>query len=522
MLKKLIIIFGLICILILAILLRSRIFFTQDFYLLVDQARDLLLVKGIVLDHDLTLIGARTGMGGIFHGPLWLYMIAPFFFIFQGDPFLTLVPLFLIVSLSLIISGFFVGWRLYNAFYGLLFAFLLTLSATLIESVLFTSNAQLAPIVVLFYIYTTIKYIRTGNEKYFIFSLFFIGLGFQFESAFAFLLIFLTAFAILLRKKLPKLKNILLGIIALFIPISTFIVFDLRHNFLMTSSFIKLITSPIKPLEGFEKYSNFSFRVVDRITAFFNSYKSPLFEYSNLTYILLIIIILSPIFILIYNYFKKKKIKVEKDYIFILFSPIFIFTLYIFYPLPLWPHYLFPISIFIIMLVIQSIRLIYNISIFKYLVILFLVMLTLPSIIWIKNSYLSKDLPITKSDGSYKNQLNVANWVTDDAQNKEYSYFVYTPGILTYNMDYLMWWLNYRKNLKTPSKEKVKSTYLILYPHDKNDNDAHNYWKKNVIKTNGEVILRKKFNGGIIVEKLNVSNDEEEVDLNYFQNLIFR
>src|ERR1035437_7871157 len=101
-------------ILLFAFLLRTRMFLYGDFYFLVDQARDLLLTKGIVVDHTLTLIGARTGLGGLFHGPIWFYIIAPFFFLFGGDPFFTLVPLFLIVSLSLVVLGFFVGWRLHN------------------------------------------------------------------------------------------------------------------------------------------------------------------------------------------------------------------------------------------------------------------------------------------------------------------------------------------------------------------------------------------------------------------------
>jgi len=56
---------------------------------------------------------------------------------------------------------------------GLLFGLLLTISSTLVETVPFTSNAQVLPSIVLLYLYSIIKFMR-GEEKYFIFALLFI------------------------------------------------------------------------------------------------------------------------------------------------------------------------------------------------------------------------------------------------------------------------------------------------------------------------------------------------------------
>src|ERR1035437_2465775 len=209
-------------ILLFAFLLRSRIFLSGDFYYLIDQARDLLLTKNIVVGHTLTLLGARTGLGGLFHGPIWLYIISPFFFIFGGNPFLTLVPLFIIVSLTLVVLGFLVGWRLHGFYFGLVLALIFSVSSSLVSTVVFTSNAHMQPIVVILYLYATIEFIR-GKDKFIILSLFLVGLGFQFEAAFAVLLVALTVFAVLLRGKLPTLKNAILGIVAFMLPLSTFI-----------------------------------------------------------------------------------------------------------------------------------------------------------------------------------------------------------------------------------------------------------------------------------------------------------
>jgi hypothetical protein len=496
-------------------------FLYGDFYYLVDQARDMLLTKSIVVGHTLTLIGARTGLGGLFHGPIWLYIIAPFFFLFGGNPFLTLVPLFIIVSLTLIILGFLVGWRLYNFYFGLLLALILSVSSSLVNTVVYTSNAHMQPIVVILYLFATIEFIR-GKDKFIILSLFLVGLGFQFESAFAVLLIALTLFAVLLRGKFPSIKNSVLGIVAFLIPLSTFILFDLRHQFLMTKSFIRLFGSPLKPLPGYEQYTSITFRFFDRLFGLRDSLAAPLFSNFFLTYALLLITFALPILFLIANLLKRK-FSLDKEYLFILLSPIIIFGLYVFYPLPLWAHYLLPVTVFIAMLLAYSIKTVYSKNIYgKVLVCVFLILLVIPAAQSIGAQYLNNAKYSSDSDGSYRNQLAVASWVVKDMNGKASGYFVYSPGILTYNMDYLIWWVSKQVRETVPANEKLQTTYLILYPHLEHDDNAYNYWKKNTLHTNGKVLLTKTFAGGIIVEKLSIGQEEPAVDPNYFQNLIFR
>jgi len=64
------------------------------------------------------------------------------------------------------------------------------------------------------------------------------------------LLVPLTLLAILLRKKITDIENTLWGIGAFFLAVSTFILFDLRHQFLMTSSAFKLFTKSCEATAG--------------------------------------------------------------------------------------------------------------------------------------------------------------------------------------------------------------------------------------------------------------------------------
>lgn len=508
-----------IAILLIAFLLRSTMLLNGDFWYLSDQARDLLLAKSLVADHQFTLIGGRTGLGGLFHGALWIYLITPFFFIAKGNPFWTLAPIFEIVNLGLVASGFLVGWKLYNKGMGLLFAIFLALSKELVNVSSGTTNAEVFPIVFIFYLYSMIRFLRK-DEKYFAISLFLIGLGFQFESAFAVLLIPITIIAILLRKKVPQPKTFLLGIVGFLTAVSTFILFDIRHQFLMTTSAIKLFTNIQKPLPGYEQYANIGFRFIDRITNLWNSLFTPLYSRNVLVDSIVFLFIVVSILILLKKIYSKQVEIFEKEFIFILLCPLLVFGAYILYPLPLWPHYLLPTAVIAIFILGLSIKILWAKPIIKPLIVLFLALAVLPALSDIKNFYSASYS--SNTDGSYINQLTVAKWVFNDSQNKKAGYFVYTPGILTYNMDYIFWWLSYNNKKDQLTSIKTDNTYLIMYPPQKEDPGAHNFWKENVIKTDAKPIKTKKFDSGIIVEKIDLSKDKLEVDPNYFQNLIFR
>ena len=89
-------------------------------------------------------------------------------------------------------------------------------------------------------------------------------------------------------------------------------------------------------------------------------------------------------------------------------------------------------------------------------------------------------------------------------------------------MDYLFYWYGKIHQSTIFESQKDKITYLILYPHLANDNGAYTFWKKNILKTQGQVILSKTFYGGITVQKLLIEKTEPPVDPNYYQGLIFR
>ncbi len=507
-------------IILLAFFLRSYMYLHGDFNFFLDQARDMSLVKEIVVNHDIPLIGARSGLGGIFHGPLWLYMVSIPFFLSGGDPYWTLVPLFLLISMGIVIAGYLVGRRLYDAFTGLLIAFFLAVNPSLLQANAVTTNAQVMPLIFLVYIFSIILFLR-GKANYFILAVIAIGIGIHFESAFSIFLIPLTLIILLYQKKFPSLKILFISIGGFLLSVSTFIIFELRHQFLMTNAAMRLLHGEVKPLKGYEQFSDIVFRMQDRFQHLIQYFFYILFEKNQVAQIMIVVVLVFALTRILTKYKKTTKKDIHKsEYLFFLVLPLLYFGIYIFYPMPLWDHYLLPLVISSIFLFVLSIRMLVGGMYGKLLIGILLIIISLPVVGFLQQKYFTGVYQPT-IDGSYLNQKKVVEKIFSDSQGKPFGYFQYSTGVLTYNMDYLIWWENKKYHIALTNK-KMPTTYLILFPAPVGDESAHEFWKKNVIRTKGEVMERWKMDGGIIIEKLKIPQGEDEADPNYYQNLLFR
>jgi hypothetical protein len=498
-------------ILLISFLLGSRMILSGNFFYLFDQARDYLLVKDIVKNHDLALIGTHSGLGGFFHGPLWLYMLIPAYILGGGNPF-SFTYFYIGLQLATVLVAYLIGLRLYGNRGGIIISLLIALSPTIWGSVRNTIGVNVVPLVFLGLFYFLIKFIR-GDKNSFIFASFFAGLSLQFETALPLVLIPAMIIIFLWNKiaiKNPKI--ILLSFIFYLLSIGTFILFDLRNNFLMT-------TSVFKSLVGGEKekgYLEFGNRILSHFNSLLGTYKNVLFKEDFLLVLLLIIIFVFAILLIL-----KNKVKYKKEFLFLFLFPALIFIFLIFYSYPIWPEYVLGLLIPVAFAFYLSIIAIWKNIFGKVLAILFFTFTFLNVFSSIQKQYFQKYQP-NNTAGSYVNQKAVVDWIFKDAQKGKFGYFVYTPETYTHGMDYLIYWSAKNYPLKIPTTNKERITYLILYPHMANDEGAYDFWKKNVLKTIGKVVATKTFYGGIIVQKTLVGKNEPAVDPNYYQGLLFR
>lgn len=505
-------IIGLSFVLILSFLLGARMILSGDFFYLFDQARDLLLVKDIVDTRSLALIGTHSGLGGFFHGPVWLYVLVPVFVVSNGDPF-GLAYFFVGLQIVTVFVAYLVGAKLYGSKGGLLISLLIALSPITWGPVPNTIGVNAVPLVFLGLFYFLVKFLR-GDANSLIFASFFTGFALQFETALPLVIIPSVIVVIILNKAVIKnLKTVVLSVVAFLLSVSTFILFDLRHDFLMTNAIMGVFSGGVKD----KGYLELNERLVSHLNSLFALYKDLLFKQDPLLILLLVAIFAFGLFLFITN----KKSKYKKEFLYLLFFPVLPFIFLILYPYQVWPEYIFGLIVPVAFAFYLAIHAIWKNIFGKILVILFFVITFLNVFTFIQNQYLQK-YQQNNSSGSYLNQNTVVDWMYKDAGKGKFGYFVYTAETYTHGMDYLISW--YGKNYPESNFESKKDsiTYLILYPHMANDEGAYDFWKKNTLKTNGKVILTKKFKGGITVEKLLIDTNEPSVDNNYYQGLLFR
>lgn len=206
-----------------------------------EQGRDMLVVKDIVISHKLVLIGPKTAIEGIFHGPLYYYLAAVPFIIGKGNPLVISIFFIFINSLSVFFI-YFLGKELFNRKIGLLSSLFFTFSFGSIAMARWLSHPPLIlPISCIFFLFL-IKFIK-GENKYLIPSVIFYGLASQAEFSDFIIFTFIIFFTVIIFRKRflqQKILNLIVSLfLAVILPIGNFILFDLRHNFLIIRSILE-------------------------------------------------------------------------------------------------------------------------------------------------------------------------------------------------------------------------------------------------------------------------------------------
>lgn len=204
-----------------------------------DQGRDALVIWDLIHNGKLFLIGPTTGIEGIFRGPWYYWLITPFYYIGQGNP----VYPSIFLSLTTVIALYFLYLLSYDL--GGKWAAALSIivggfSNTLVSSSRWLSNPTPMYLIGILFVWSLVKIVK--GEKYYLgVSAFLAGLAMQFGSATEVFYIpaFLTA--VLLGKKKQKFKEIVIAIGLFVIPFIPQIIFDLRHNGVLTNAIYEFI-----------------------------------------------------------------------------------------------------------------------------------------------------------------------------------------------------------------------------------------------------------------------------------------
>lgn len=214
----------------------------QNLFFGPEQGIDFMAIKHISIDHKLTLIGAKTDVSGVFHGPIYYYLSVIPFLLSQGNPLIISIFFILLNSLSIFLI-YHLGKIIGGKRVGVIAALLFTISfETIIYPRWLSAHPLAIPLSTLFFLFFY-RFLE-GSKKNLLFAAITLGLLNQVE--FLHIVFFTGITLVLFIVYLKKLKNLkktylLLCIFSAFIiTTGTYILFDIKHDFLISRSILSL------------------------------------------------------------------------------------------------------------------------------------------------------------------------------------------------------------------------------------------------------------------------------------------
>ncbi len=244
------------------------------------------IVKDILVNGHFRLIGQLTSAPGIFIGPLFYYLLVPFFLITGMEP-VGVVILAILTGLLAIFSYYFVLSKLFRKEVGLIAAFLYAVLLATAASDRWVVPTITTSLWAIWYFYSILMISRGSFSVLPILGVL-IGLIWHVHIA---IIPALTAIpvALMLSSKVPSFKQTVKFILALFIVSLPLIIFELRHNFLQTSAFLNNFFVYREGPTGLYKLQLVTEMITKNINALFFTPQS--FNFTNNFFFVLIILL---------------------------------------------------------------------------------------------------------------------------------------------------------------------------------------------------------------------------------------
>lgn len=457
-----------------------------------DQGRDLLVVAKMIYEGKLTLIGATTGLQGIFYGPTWYYILAPLLYISDGNPqgvanFIGIFAIVTIFSIYILLK-----YLTSNTFISLSF----TLIASMSSSWMFAPTMIWSPTIVTFLmvLYITLLQKIFTNAKpihYITLGVINVLIGDGSAAFGAGMTITLLISPFIFRKEFFR-KELLLTLIGIIIAASPRIIFDFKHNFLITRSLISYIHAS----KVYGQHETIINRIIQKLDLFWGIFSSAFARDNKIIGFMLIIIVIL-LLVLIFK-ITKLNILIKKDKLFyyLIFLLVTLFTAFSIFPDTVWEYYLVGLPI-IFLIILSKIFLVtkhdHKIWIVSRVILITFVMLNF-------NKDILSPYKITwLGDGAtYRNPKLVMDYIANQNPHN-YSFYAYTSSVFDYPFDYLLYWYNRQGKIEI-SKEKQNLMFLIIRDYS-NNKYLKSGWYGDKTRDNTIIIDKKTFIGDILVEK---------------------
>ena len=410
-----------------------RLILTWDgnFLFNMDNGRDMVDVREMVVLGKLRLTGPTSAIEGLYNGPFWYYLLAVPFVLTGGDPYGSIIMEIMLWA----IGGFFL-LKLVSA-YGKM-AIIAVGSVWVASNYVVLTNLYAFnpnPVILLtpLFIYFLKRYIETNKLFFSVASYFMAGLFFNFEMNFGIFMPFIILLTIILsgHQQIIRTKNFLFGLSVYFLTLLPQILFDIRHQFIMTQAVLNYLNQSPN-LDQFNPI--WRFPLIAR--KFYDSFLPTFMNFKLLSQTLIILFLF-----ILFKYFRKALWGKDLT-ILISLCLIFVpFLGYILIPTTVNSWHLGGVLAAAILVMGFVLKKLIDGGFFGQLVsnILFL-MIILSAILNIIN-FFTKDFGKPSSDPSlYKNEIAAIDYVYQKAGGENFKVYTYLPSVYDYPYQYLFWW----------------------------------------------------------------------------------
>jgi 4-amino-4-deoxy-L-arabinose transferase-like glycosyltransferase len=448
-----------------------------------DQGRDALVIWDLLYKGKMFLIGPTTGLAGVFRGPFYYYLIAPFYFLGQGNPIYPSLFLSLTTVLAIWLMYYLVS-KFQDKQSGLIAVLIASFSYFMVWTSRWLSNPT--PMLLLSVVLVWAMYLVVKQKQYgwYVMSLV-SGLSlFSFgSSGELFYIPAILIFLILNWENRPNIKTLVVSTVLFIFTFSPLLIFDIKHdgilrtgiqkNFLEEKSFVIPSTQFIK----------------ERTIFYYDSFSIKIFHSRGKTEKILLTIFLISFIFYAPALFKNKFTKII---LILLLSPIIGLYFYQgnnnnFYEYYLTGYYMIYITLSSLVLG----KLWQKKYIGKILVIIFV-------LVFLRNNYDPLKFKLTSNTDSpnsivFINQLQAIDYLAYDSIGSKFNVDVYVPPVISYSYDYLFKWKGIIQE-----ENQVKLLYT-LYEEDPPHPERLKAWLDRQ-KGIGKVIEEERF-GAITVQK---------------------
>jgi uncharacterized membrane protein len=202
------------------------------------------MIKDVLVNKHLRLIGQETSTQGVFIGPLFYYLLIPFYLLFNMDPAGGVLMVTLLGAFS-IWSFYFVFLKIFEKSTGLIASLIYATSFYTV----FTDREVVptTPVIVwtVWFLYSLHLILKGEQKKGFILGGILLGLAWNFNLALA-IIAPLALIAFFLGRKKLNINAAILGMTSLILTSLPLIFFELRHGF----SQVRAVLESLAPGQG--------------------------------------------------------------------------------------------------------------------------------------------------------------------------------------------------------------------------------------------------------------------------------